>query len=309
MAKKIYKYFSNDLLDLIFHRDGFCGIKCSLPNEYNDPYELFLGVDVNASTECLATYREIVHEVPQLPTTCFSLSPVVAPMWAHYAKNHSGFVVEFDVEMIEESFEGIAIRDVTYRDGPDVEILDSLERITVTKKTRHAVWLQQTVMSHAYFSKYETWRYEKECRLVDNQKITENIDENNILFVPIDCISSIIIGSKFPQEKLKESKDIAEANKLQWYQSTIGKSLALPFLTDLNGSCFIFDNDNIAEAESICDTCSEPTDGESDLCPWCSITEDHEIEAAHGNPFRLLERYGGLEEYFEAVNKIERQPK
>ena len=45
MGKKIYKYFSAEVLELIFKREGFVGIKCSLPNQYNDPYELFLGVD------------------------------------------------------------------------------------------------------------------------------------------------------------------------------------------------------------------------------------------------------------------------
>lgn len=44
---KIYKYFSYDVLDLVFAREGFCGVKCSLPKDYNDPYELFLGMDLS----------------------------------------------------------------------------------------------------------------------------------------------------------------------------------------------------------------------------------------------------------------------
>ena len=41
MSSKIYKYFSAGVLDLVFARPAFCGIKCSLPKDYNDPYELF----------------------------------------------------------------------------------------------------------------------------------------------------------------------------------------------------------------------------------------------------------------------------
>jgi hypothetical protein len=83
-ALKTYKYFSSDVLELVFERDEFCSVKCSLPKDYNDPFELFLGVDLNVSTQCMATYREIIDEVPQFPTTCFSKSPIVPPMWAHY---------------------------------------------------------------------------------------------------------------------------------------------------------------------------------------------------------------------------------
>ena len=114
MTEKIYKYFSGDVLDLVFEREGFCGLKCSFPNDYNDPYELFLGVDLNISTELLATYREIIREIPQYPTTCFSNSPVITPMWAHYARNHTGFIVEFDVECLKVCLKEAQLRSVTY---------------------------------------------------------------------------------------------------------------------------------------------------------------------------------------------------
>ncbi|WP_232615383.1 DUF2971 domain-containing protein [Photobacterium carnosum] len=96
---KIYKYFSHDVLELVFDREEYCGIKCSLPKDYNDPYELFLGMDLNTPPEQLAFYHDIIADIPQNPTSCFSLSPIVSPMWAHYAKNHTGFVLEFDLEL------------------------------------------------------------------------------------------------------------------------------------------------------------------------------------------------------------------
>lgn len=134
MGNKIYKYFSHNVLDLVFSREGHCGIKCSLPKDYNDPFELFLGADLNVGPEGLATYRELIYELPQYASTCLSKSPVVAPMWAHYAQNHSGFVIEFDVEAIKEAFPDLAIKDVSYRDEPDDSIATSLARAAVTKK-------------------------------------------------------------------------------------------------------------------------------------------------------------------------------
>jgi hypothetical protein len=101
MPRSLYKYSPPGVLDLMFDRDGFCGIKCSYPKDYNDPYELFLSVDLKGSSDTLATYREVIRELPQYPTTCFSKAPTSSPMWAHYANNHTGFVFEFDAAAIK----------------------------------------------------------------------------------------------------------------------------------------------------------------------------------------------------------------
>ncbi|WP_375280062.1 hypothetical protein [Pseudooctadecabacter sp.] len=48
---KVYKYFSHEVFDLVFDREGFCGLKFSFPKDYNDPYELFLALDLSVPTE------------------------------------------------------------------------------------------------------------------------------------------------------------------------------------------------------------------------------------------------------------------
>ena len=94
-SKKIYKYIGPEHIDKVFHSSDVVTLKCSLPKEFNDPYELFLTIDFNERPDALAYYADAIGELPQLPTTCFSRSPVVIPMWAHYAQNHQGFAVEF----------------------------------------------------------------------------------------------------------------------------------------------------------------------------------------------------------------------
>jgi hypothetical protein len=309
MGTKIYKYFSPDILDLLFAKKGYCGIKCSLPRDYNDPFELFLGVDLSVGPEELATYREIIYELPQYPTTCFSRSPVVAPMWAHYAQNHSGIVLEFELDAIKAKFPEFTIKDVVYRDQPDDSISENLVRAAGTKKARHAVWLQQAVIYHAYFSKYTMWSYEQECRLVCDDETVESIGGNSILFLPIECVTALIVGNKFSSNEIQKSKDLAAANDLLWFKCHIGKSLAMPFLRMNENTAFTFDGLSITEADSICCVCNEPFEGEQDVCPWCSITEEHQYEAATSNPFRLLERAGGLDQYFEGVRSIEKNRK
>lgn len=304
---KIYKYFSHDVLELIFQREGYCGIKCSFPKDYNDPYELFLGVDLNVPTDCLATYQDIISEIPQLPTTCFSRSPIVSPMWAHYAKEHTGFVVEFDTEELEACFEECLIDNVNYKNEPDKSLEELLLRASRIGKPRYAYWLSQATFSEAYFSKYKEWSYEQECRFVDGKNFTEDVSGNRILFAPSSCITSIIVGNKFPPDKLALSAEKAVEYDLSWYKLEIGKSYPVPYMRDEAGSAFIFKDMKIMEAEYACLSCSEPLSAEEELCPWCKITDAHKLEAASGNPFRMLDHIGGLEQYLEEVSKIGRK--
>jgi hypothetical protein len=302
---KIYKYFSSSVFHLVFQRDGFCGLKCSLPVNYNDPYELFLSVDLMISPDFLATYREIVQDLPQFPTTCFSKSPIVAPMWAHYAQNHSGFVLEFDVEALQSSFEEIEMREVSYRVAPNPDLAEAIARAAFTKKPRHAVWLRQAVLTEAYFSKYEDWSYEREFRLVDRNEYVENVLGNDILFIPSHCVTALIIGSKFPDSEMMPAKELAARQGVDFYQLRIGRSLAQPYMQSASGKICVFESSGIIEASHVCRNCNEPLLNNDKLCAWCSITDAHAEQAALGNPFRVLDHHGLLEKYFEGVRNIE----
>ena len=305
--QKAYKYFSADVMELVFQRDGYCGIKCSLPKDYNDPYELFLGMDLKVSPEYLATYNDIIQGIPQLPTTCFSKSPIVAPMWAHYAMVHTGFVLEFDIEELKKSFEGCMFKEVSYKSKPSEDLRKFVARASVVKKPRHAVWLEQAVFLEAYFSKYLEWSYEQECRLVVmGSEITEKVDSQEILFIPFSCLTSIIFGNKCLPDKIKYGTEITQQSNCSCYKIEIGKSYPVPYMSSPSKSVFIFKGSEIIQPENICESCSEPVVGDLELCPWCSITDQNKLDAAMGNPFRMMERYGLLEEYLEGVRKIDK---
>jgi len=301
---KIYKYFSNNVIELVFQKKGFCGIKCSLPQDYNDPYELFLGMDLNTPAEQLAFYNDIISGIPQSPTTCFSKSPIVSPMWAHYANNHTGFVLEFDLDKLQEHFIGNPIWDVTYRNAPSEHLQPILQRAAVLKKPRHSYALQEYVFVESYFAKYDDWKYEQECRFVDMKKVSEKVAGNDILYIPSDLVTSIIIGSKYPKENINLTKEIAKKNELTWYELVIGKSHPKPYMKNESGNVFTFSQSDILIAPNTCNSCLEPLVAESDLCPWCSITEAHKDEAARSNPFRMLSSMGQLDSYMKAMSKI-----
>ena len=304
MGSKVYKYFSAGVLGLVFGRPGFCGIKCSLPKDYNDPYELFLGVDLTVTPELLAAYRELVAELPQRPTSCFSKSPIVTPMWAHYGDNHSGFVVEFDVDALKAAFSHIVIMDVTYRTEPSEKIASQLQMAAGTKKPRHAYFLQQTVLASAYFSKDCAWSYEQECRLLDQEDYCETIAGNKILQVPISCCTALIAGKNAVPETLALTKDVAALGGMRWFHAVIGKSIAQPFMEAENGARAVFDGTEIVPAAKVCRSCAEPISPDKSYCPWCSITEESALRATQGNPLRILGQLGMLEDYYKGLEEL-----
>ena len=115
---KIYKYNNNSIITNIVKSKSEICIKFDYPSNYNDPYELFLTPDTtDVNDEHVAYLQELLLHVPQLPTTCFSKRPDVTPMWAHYAFDHSGFVIEIDEKKLEESISIGYINDVEYSDS------------------------------------------------------------------------------------------------------------------------------------------------------------------------------------------------
>jgi len=307
MTKKIHKYVGPKILELAMVRDGFVGFKCSYPKDYNDPYELFLSIDTNIEPELLAFYKESVGEIPQYPTSCFSNSPVVVPMWAHYGHSSMGFVIEIDEDKLREYFEDILIEDVAYADSADEEVASSLSHAFGTMKPRHTFFFHKQVMASAYFSKQSCWSYEQERRVVVPQQNIEEINGNMVFFAPAECVTALIAGARIEDKYWQQAEKISDSIGCTLYRGYIGKSYPEIFFRDKNNRVHVFSDGGLIRTDTICKTCSEPlshSDNESDVCSWCSITEVHEENAAKSNPYRVLQHAGILEEHVKAMESI-----
>ena len=301
---KIYKYFPNDVLEIVFQKDGLCGLKCSFPKDYNDPFELFLSIDLTVTPDVLAFYNDVVQDIPQLPTTCFSNSPTVTPMWAHYADNQTGFVLEFDTDKLRQFSDDVMLENVSYRNKPKKGLSSTLYHAAGTKKPRHSYFLTRAVFHSAYFTKTKEWSYEKECRLVATKELIEIASGIQLLFVPLEVLSSLVVGPNFPQQKIELSQGIAKAKGLDWYQLRIGKSSRIPFMENQDGEPSIFFGNKITLADRHCKNCREPISDSESLCPWCKITQLDKLQAARTNPFRILDAFGQLEDYIRGADEI-----
>lgn len=291
---KLYKYGGSHLLDKAFQREGYIAIRCNRPDEYNDPFELFLTPDTaESSADHIAYYLEILGELPQMPTTCFSRRPDVAPMWAHYGHGHRGIVIEFDEDLISESIALGYVDDVVYEDVRKRFDMSQIEWAATTLKPRHTYFAMTEAFRQAYFTKSHHWKYEEERRLV---LFPEGVEEQNgmmLLYLPLECVTSIALGPKISDSDATLANAICDTSDIDLYRTKIGRSTSTPYFINNDGATYEFDGDCVELSQHCCSGCKEPIeDEEADLCNWCMIDEGDAHEAALVNPFRMAERYG-----------------
>jgi len=304
MGAKIYKYASPSVIDYIFESDDTCTIKCSFPRDFNDPYELFLTIDYNQPPEVLAFYKEVIGNIPQLPVTCFSKSPEVLPMWAHYSENQQGFVVEFDEDLLKQHFPNLKPADVDYQDEPHEGLLDLLHRGHFIGKPRYVYLLQRGVFSAAYYTKQSCWSYELERRLVLGAD--DVIDRAGIMLlrIPIECVTAIISGPRAIPATRQRIEELCHKAQGLHFDMRIGKSTTKPYFVTKELNTYLFDGSSIIAADFYCQECGEPVAEGAETCPWCAINKEHEYAASRGNPMRMLAQVGLLDDYYKSMNEI-----
>jgi len=307
VSARLYKYLGPQVIAKAFAAENSVAFKCSLPRDFNDPYELFLTIDYHQDPEALAYYRETVGEVTQHPTTCFSNSPEVIPMWAHYAENHEGAVVEVDEACIMQRYPDAAFGDVDYADQAEPRIAELLRHAHTTCKPRHVYMLQQAVGSAAYFTKLTCWSYEQERRLLVSKKDVVAANGIDLLRVPTKCVTALIAGCRASEETKKSLKDIAGRTGSRYFEMNISRSNSKPYFIDGAGTVWEFRAGQFEERDFTCGSCGEPVQQDKDQCPWCSIAEDDEHEAARRNPMRMLSAHGLLEGYYRDMAEIDRK--
>lgn len=296
---KLYKYCSPGILSNVFSIDDRATLKFSMPAEFNDPYELFLTIDFDRDPEELAFYLDLIGDNLQYPTTCFSLSPTVVPMWAHYAENHRGFVVEFSEERLAAAFEKSRFGNVAYSDSPVHDLSDLLMRAHQIRKFRYNLWLVQAVLSAGYFTKTLCWSYEQERRMIVEKSLTRSVGDMMLLDVPRDSITGIICGAKATDETKANLKRTSDEIGCRYLELRVGRSSATPYMVDRDGKPFGFSDGQVVVADYCCEECLEPTRDGVYRCSWCGIDDEVRYQAAMSNSFRILDRYGLLDNYLK----------
>lgn len=309
MSRSLYKYVGPGYLDKVFSGPDRITIRCSLPKDFNDPYELFLTIDFNEEPEVLAFYQEAIGRLPQLPTTCFSRSPAVIPMWAHYAQNSEGVVVELSEDDLVEAFPESGFGDVDYQDTPHDGLADMLHRAYEVGKPRYVYMLNKGVFSAAYYTKTASWSYELERRMIVRESEVRSAGDLLLADVPKTCVSALIVGPRATEFTRCIAREKSTQLGCRYFEMQVGRSSASPYFVSEGGEPYTFNGTQLEQSPQYCGSCREPLAVESEECSWCRLKDSHAREAAARNPFRMLDHYGMLGSYIHDMEAISRRTK
>lgn len=188
-------YMQARLLDKIFSTDAHTK-RAELINQKKENY-----FSETASFEDLKNLLQDLIDKIQQKTGIFCISTKVKnfPMWAHYANNGKGFVVEYD--NLDELFT-----------GDDSGILNKLIKIDYYDGKRPAVTLSPSDLKELFFSKHKDWSYECEYRVVKSLsecKLKTNVENKEKHFfkaqnvAPERYVKRIIVGWTGDLEKIR----------------------------------------------------------------------------------------------------------
>lgn len=197
-----------------------CNIKQGSPTWRNLKAEVSKGIKVLSN--------EFVKLKKEMGVSCFSESSGSLLMWAHYAHNHRGICVEYNLLEIKNMLDFTPIP-VIYSE--ERTCFDSLNSQNIEKDAFK-------VFIHSLTSKSPEWNYEKEWRIIRDQKACGdrwNTDKKGALLEMVRP-KSITLGCAANPEFEQEIRDYCSSNKINLYkmekdpiQYRINKKVILDF--------------------------------------------------------------------------------
>lgn len=113
---------------------------------------------------------------------CLSEECISIPMWAHYADQHRGICLEFDLPRIQVAFPPTS--KVQYPLA-----VDAYNAIDTFLSSDEAAVMR---LSQSFLTKAREWEYEQEWRIISDSVGTKNL--------PNECLTSVILGCRAPKE-------------------------------------------------------------------------------------------------------------
>jgi len=165
-------------------------LKLGFVSKFNDPFDSIFGVgpELEAYPDDVAQAREgMLRGWDQYyGILCFAELRDDPLMWAHYAENHRGMVLEFDFPLLPEA--GYQLVKVKYR--------KNIPRITMSAMRNAGAKVNVSFLRRLVSTKSHHWKYEKERRLLvslEDESVTASGDHH---FVPLINLRGVVLGQR-----------------------------------------------------------------------------------------------------------------
>ena len=232
----VYKYYSDSSLNL----DALKSNKMwySAPCNFNDVFDCDVTVDEDQLFKSIQTYpgvqgvrigspmwkqmksqakssaremREMFSQMrSQMGITCLSELDDSLLMWAHYANNHCGMCVEYELMEINRQLKFTPIP-IVYSE--DRACIGSLNPVTVGRDTTK-------VFLESLTAKSSEWSYEKEWRIIRDDGACGDRWDAEKKGALLDMIRpvSVTLGCMAKQEFSKEVQEYCKDNQINLYR-------------------------------------------------------------------------------------------
>lgn len=240
----LYKYYRDTSLNFEAMRDN--KMWYSVPCNFNDVFDCDISIDekeiFNSALQMVPDKRGVRPGSPMWRQLKQTISKEIEPlrytfeymkmtmgisclselcdsllMWAHYANNHSGVCVEYELLEINQQL-GFSPVPVIYSD----------ERARFCSINQDTIEADSTsVLIESLTSKSPEWSYEKEWRIIqDNVACGDKWDiERNGALLDMIRPSSVILGCEAKPEFEKTVREYCENSKINLYKMKKDESL------------------------------------------------------------------------------------
>ena len=149
------------------------------PSSLNDPYDCYISSKINGKIQSIRDTEMKTVYVCSMTKSCDDLL-----MWAHYASNHRGYVVEYDVEKLKK------IEEKQIEEFSEVGYSDDIIQYNLLNFHKAEEKIVQAI-----FHKSSCWSYEQEVRSACYYDRLETGFKDFVL--PDNAITAICLGSHF----------------------------------------------------------------------------------------------------------------
>ena len=244
----VYKYYSPKCynIDAIINRYFYF----SKIGTLNDPFDCSIYILRMLKIDRLipnSAKLNLERELSKYGTCSFSRTPNNMVMWAHYADNYKGFVVEFDDHEFEKlrttvsatsyiplKIPYFSVQYIESVDDSESSInypLEGKEELQISELAKHIndKKILDKFFLYAYSLKYKLWQYEEETRLFAGNAIRGKQPHPDVKYLetgykipmPNNCIKSIICGHNMDSCMLDFLKELTRKRNIPLKQTYV----------------------------------------------------------------------------------------
>lgn len=160
------------------------------------------------------TMKEVFEKVRRIPlVSCFSTKSDSILMWSHYAKDHTGACIEYEIN--DKDYKAVRY----YRRVHTFKLSKVLEYVFGSEFAGEEVDYESGSFQYLLkpiFEKCRIWNYEKEIRCVFSKtKRNEHIyEKDHMIFLSMQPIRRIIIGCQAKEEFVRKVETLCPNVKI-----------------------------------------------------------------------------------------------